>query len=79
MTMKPSNFNLEYPAVGCNSLFNPAQMVNRDQDFRHDPQQLSQMGVEVRLAITPVITETDYLAAGLVPKVLHYAHVLLCR
>jgi len=77
MTMKPSNFNLDYPSVGSSSLFNPAQMVNRDINFRQDVQTLSQMGVAVRLAITPVITETDYLAAGLVPKVLHPANVLL--
>ena len=77
MTMKPSNFNLDYPAVGSSSLFNPAQMVNRDINFRQDAQTLSQMGVAVRLAITPVVTETDYLAAGLVPKVLHPSNVLL--
>jgi len=78
MTMKPSNFNLDYPAVGSSSLYNPAQMVNRDANFRQDAQTLSQLGVAVRLAITPVITETDYLAAGLVPKVLHPSNVLLC-
>lgn len=79
MIMRPSNFSLDYPAVGSSSLFNPAQMTSRDVNFRQDPQTLSQMGVSVRLAITPVITETDYLATALLPKVLHKSNVLLSK
>lgn len=77
MLVQPSLFSLDYPAIGSNSRFNPAQMVNRDVNFKQDPQTLSQMGVSIRLAITPVVTETDYMMQGVMPKVLHYSNVLL--
>ncbi|KAL6720586.1 hypothetical protein ACLMJK_002510 [Lecanora helva] len=77
MLMKASAFSLDFPAVGPNSLFNPAQMVSRDVSFRQDPQSLAKMGVSVRLAITPVIIETDFMANEPIPKTIHFAQVLL--
>ena len=77
MLLKPSAFNTDYPLIGPSSLFNPAQMVSRDINFRQDPQTLSKMGVTIRLAITPVITETNYMSNEPIPKTLHFSNVLL--
>ena len=77
MMLKPSGITHEYPHIGPSSLFNPAQMVNRDRTFKQDPQTLSQMAVSIRLAVTPVVTETDVMVAVQIPKILHYANVLL--
>ena len=77
MLQQTSQFNLDYPIVGKNTHFNPAQMVNRDVTFKQEPQSLAQMGATVRLSITPVVTETNLMASAIMPKVLHYANVLL--
>ena len=77
MLLKPAMFDLGYPPVGPSSIFNPAQMVNRDLNFRQDPQTLSQMAVSIRLAITPVVTEIDYMSSGMTKKILHYSNVLI--
>ena len=77
MLLKPSSFSLDYPPVGPSSLFNPAQMINRDTNFRQDPQTLSRMGVTVIMAVTPVVTETSFISDQPVPRILHHSNVLL--
>jgi len=77
MLLKASHWSVDFPPTGQNSHFNPAQMVSRDLNFKQDPQTLASMGVSIRLAITPVVTETDYSVTALVPRVLHYSNVLL--
>ncbi|MCJ1277177.1 hypothetical protein MMC21_004987 [Puttea exsequens] len=77
MMSRPSTFNVDFPPVGSSSRFNPSNMVNRDVNFRQDPQSLSSMAVTVRLSITPIITETDFNTTPVVPRTLHYANVLL--
>ena len=77
MMLKPTMFTLEYPPIGPSSMFNPAQMVNRDRTFKQYPQTLSQMGFSIRLSVTPVVTETDIIALNTTPKILHLANVLL--
>ena len=77
MLLKPSGFRLDFPSVGPHILFNPAQMLNRDPNYTQAPTTLSQMGARVRLGITPVVAETNYMQSDLSPKVLHLANVLL--
>ena len=77
LLLKPSSFNVDYPLTGSSSLFNPAQMISRDVNFKQDPQTLSKMGVTIRLAITPVITETNYMSNEPTPRTLHFSNVLL--
>lgn len=77
MNKKPSLFTLDFPPTGANSFFNPSNMVNRDLSFKVDPITLGNMGLKVRLAITPVVTETDFGGGSVVPKNLHFANVLL--
>jgi len=77
MLRKVSMFNADFPPTGPSSIFNPGQMVNRDQVFNQDPMQLGAMNVKVKLAITPVITETDFHVNTPMPKIVHYSNVLL--
>ena len=77
MLSKPSTFGMDYPPVGRSSYFNPSQMISRDMDFMQNPQTLGNMAAKVRLAITPIVTETDFLGSAVVPKTLHYSNVLL--
>jgi hypothetical protein len=78
MLSKPSMFTCEFPSVGSNSRFNPSTMVSRDPNFKQDPQSLSQMAVTIRLSITPIVTETDFMGTGAMqPRPLYYSNVLL--
>ena len=78
MMSKASTFTMDFPPVGSNSLFNPSNMISRDQNFKQDPQSLGHMAVTVRLSITPIVTETDFMGnPGVVPRTLHYSNVLL--
>ncbi|KAL2038980.1 hypothetical protein N7G274_008320 [Stereocaulon virgatum] len=78
MLSKPSMFTCEFPSVGSNSRFNPSTMVSRDPNFKQDPKSLSQMAVTIRLSITPIVTETDFMGTGAMqPLTLYYSNVLL--
>ena len=61
MLSKPCIYTLDFPPMGPNSYFNPSNMCNRDEGFTQNPQALSSIAVSVRLAITPIITETDFM------------------
>lgn len=74
---KASSFTLDFPQIGPASRFNPSNMINRDATFKQDPQTLGQMGVCVRLAISPIVTETNFMSNTVVPRTMHYANVLL--
>ena len=71
--LRPCQHRFDYPVQGPATIYNPAQMTNRDTSVPQ-PQ-----GACVRLAITPVITEMDFFVGGMRPKVLHHAHVLLLQ
>ncbi|CAD6575025.1 MAG: hypothetical protein ASARMPREDX12_007067 [Alectoria sarmentosa] len=77
MLSKPCIYTLDFPPMGPNSYFNPSNMCNRDEGFTQNPQALSSMAVSVRLAITPIITETDFMKDAIEAKCLHQAMVLL--
>lgn len=78
MLSKASIFSLEFPPIGPSAYFNPSNMINRDTTtFTHNPETLGTMPVSVRLAITPIVTETDFMGDAVVPRSLHYANVLL--
>lgn len=77
MLSKPCIYTLDFPPMGPNSYFNPSNMCSRDEGFTQDPQALSSMAVSVRLAITPIVTETDFMKDSIEAKCLHQAMVLL--
>ena len=77
MLSKPCIYTLDFPPMGPNSYFNPSNMCNRDEEFTQNPQALSSMAVSVRLAITPIVTETDFMKDAIEAKCLHQAMVLL--
>ena len=80
MSMKPSIWHAEYPPTGPGSMFNLANMRSVDREFLGTPQELMARGLNVRLAITPVVTETDFSGrreAGVAPRCLHMARCLL--
>lgn len=77
MLSKPCIYTLDFPPMGPNSYFNPSNMCSRDEDFTQNPQALSSMAVSVRLAITPIVTETDFMKDAIEAKCLHQAMVLL--
>lgn len=77
MLSKPCIYTLDFPPMGPNSYFNPSNMCNRDEEFTQDSQALSSMAVSVRLAITPIVTETDFMKDAIEAKCLHQAMVLL--
>ena len=77
MLSKPCIYTLDFPPMGPNSYFNPSNMCSRDEDFTQNPQALSSMAVSVRLAITPIVTETDFMKDSIEAKCLHQAMVLL--
>ena len=78
MLSKPSMFTCEFPSVGSNSRFNPSTMVSRDPNFKQDPKSLGQMAVTIRLSITPIVTETDFMGSGAMqPDTLYFSNVLL--
>lgn len=77
MLSKPCIYTLDFPPMGPNSYFNPSNMCSRDEDFTQNPQALSSMAVSVRLAITPIVTETDFMKDAIEATCLHQAMVLL--
>ena len=77
MLSKPCIYTLDFPPMGPSSYFNPSNMCSRDEDFTLDPQALGSMAVSVRLAITPIVTETDFMKEAIEAKCLHQAMVLL--
>lgn len=77
MLSKPCIYTLDFPPMGPSSYFNPSNMCSRDEDFTLDPQALGGMAVSVRLAITPIVTETDFMKEAIEAKCLHQAMVLL--
>ena len=78
MMSKASTFTFDFPPVGSNSHFNPSNMVSKDVNFKQDPQSLGHMAVTIRLSITPIVTETDFMGnGGVVPRTLYYSNVLL--
>ena len=75
-----SLWTVDFPPVGESSSFNPANMTSRDPEFDQDSRTLGQMGLKVKLAITPVVTEANVEISGsLVPRNLCFANVLLMR
>ena len=74
---KVSSFSLDFPPVGPNSRFNPSNMNSRDPAYKEGSQTLGQMGAYVRLSVTPIVSETDFTRDAVVPKILHYANVLV--
>ena len=77
MLSKPCIYSLDFPPMGPNSYFNPSSMCSRDEDFTQNPAALGSMAVSVRLAITPIVTETDFMKDNIEAKCLHQAMVLL--
>ena len=77
MLSKPCIYSLDFPPMGPNSYFNPSSMCSRDEDFTQNPAALGSMAVSVRLAITPIVTETDFMKNTIEAKCLHQAMVLL--
>ena len=77
MLSKPCIYTLDFPPMGPNSYFNPSNMCSRDEGFTRDATALSSMAVSVRLAITPFVTETDFMKETIEAKCLHQAMVLL--
>lgn len=77
MLSKPCIYTLDFPPMGPNTYFNPSNMCSRDDEFTQNPQALSSMAVSVRLAITPIVTETDFMKDAIEAKCLHQAMVLL--
>ena len=77
MLSKPCIYSLDFPPMGPNSYFNPSNMCSRDEDFTQNPAALGSMAVSVRLAITPIVTETDFMKDAIEAKCLHQAMVLL--
>lgn len=76
MVKRPCTYSLDYPVVGPMTVFNAAEMVNRNRSLAEDHMTLAHMGATVRLSVTPVIKEVDYLATGMAPRLIHQAHVL---
>ena len=77
MLSKPCIYSLDFPPMGPNSYFNPSNMCSRDEDFTQNPTALGSMAVSVHLAITPIVTETDFMKDAIEAKCLHQAMVLL--
>ena len=77
MLSKPCIYTLDFPPMGPNSYFNPSNMCNRDETFPQKPQALGTMALSVRLAVTPIVTETDFMKDAIEAKCLHQAMVLL--
>ena len=74
---KASIFNFDFPPIGVNSHWNQSSMVNREPNFDPHNYHADRAPVSVRLAITPTVTETDFMANMVTPTTLHKAHVLL--
>ncbi|KAL9126799.1 MAG: hypothetical protein Q9217_004212, partial [Psora testacea] len=80
MMQKVSIFAVDFPPVGPSSYFIPASMVNRDPSFTQSPMTLGQMGLKVRLAISPLVTETNFEGSGnMAPRNLHVTPSIISR
>ena len=80
MLRKVSVFSTDFPPVGPNSPFNPANMTNSDPELRENPSTLAKMGLKVRLSVTPVVYETSFEELqNMEPQTLVPARVLLMR
>ena len=78
---KASNFNFDFPPVGVNSHWNQSSMVNRGPNFDQRNYQVDSAPASVRLAISPTVTETNFVpdkaTDKIIPTTLYKAHVLL--
>ena len=80
MMQKVSIFAVDFPPVGPSSYFIPASMINRDPAFTENPMTLGQMGLKIRLSISPLVTETSFEGSGsMAPRNLCFAGVLLMK
>ena len=81
MSCKPSIFTTDFPPTGPHSVFNPANMVNKDYGYGVSGTELARRGSTVRLAVTPVVMETDFSGRigsdRLEPRCLHFSNCLL--
>lgn len=82
MACKPSIFTTEFPPTGPRSVFNPANMVNKDHSYGSGSgAELARRGATVKLAVTPVVMETDYSGRDggdrLQSRCLHFSNCLL--
>lgn len=81
MACKPSIFTTDFPPTGSQSVFNPANMVNKDYGHGMSGTELANRGSTVRLAVTPVVMETDFSGRDgtdrLEPRCLHFSNCLL--
>lgn len=81
MACKPSIFTTDFPPTGPQSIFNPANMVNKDYGYGVAGTELAKRGSTVRLAVTPVVMETDFSGRDgsdrLEPRCLHFSNCLL--
>ena len=74
---KASTFNFDFPPVGVNSHWNQSSMINRGPSFDQQNYQADRAPASVRLAISPTVTETDFMLKQITPVTLYKAHVLL--
>ena len=74
---KASIFSFDFPPIGVNSHWNQSSMVNREPNFNPHHYHSDRAPASVRLAITPTVTETDFMANMVIPTTLHKADVLL--
>ena len=74
---KASIFNFDFPPIGVNSHWNQSSMVNREPNFDPHNYHPGRAPASVRLAVTPTVTETDFMANMVIPTTLHKADVLL--
>ena len=81
MACKPSIFTADFPPTGPQSVFNPANMVNKDYGYGVPGAELARKGSTVRLAMTPVVMETDLSGRDgsdrLESRCLHFSNCLL--
>ena len=74
---KASNFNFDFPPSGPNSHWNQSSMINRGPNFDQQNYQADRAPASVRLAVSPTVTETDFMLHNITPETLYKAHVLL--
>lgn len=72
-------YAFEFIVAGPKTFFNPSSMINRDPAVREDPLTIRNSEYRVRLCISPVVTMTDLVGDTIVPTVIHFAEVLLCK
>ena len=74
---KASNFNFDFPPSGPNSHWNQSSMVNRGPHFNQQNYKADRTPASVCLAVSPTVTETDFMLQNITPETLYKAHVLL--